>query len=198
MSLEFLHRLINKPISALAAFLALFTTIYSLYRWSTGAIYVEQLNYIDYTTLIMVSVLILRGIKKLDQEQDLVTFSTTLLIAISFVFCYEAIYKLSFYLHTLKIPPEELRELIIYVGITMVVLAGFAYKKFKLSQVSIFFTSLFVLGWLTWLVVGFPQLINLQAYYTPMVEIPLNWQTVYIINRGTKIALCLVYFNIYV
>ena len=195
--MEFLNRLVKKPLSTLAALVALFTIVYPIYQWGTGSIYVEQLNYIDSTTLIMVGLLFLRGIKKLDQEQDLGTFSTTLLNVISFLFCYEAIYKLSFYIFPWKMPPEELREFTIQVGITLVVLAGFAYKKFKLSKTSIIFLSAFVLGWITWLSIGFPQLLDLQPYYKPLVEIPLTWQTIYIINRATKFALFLAYFFLY-
>jgi hypothetical protein len=94
--------------------------------------------------------------------------------------------------------PAELREFTIQVGIALTALAGFAFGKFRFSTASLVFAIVFALCWAIWLAVGFPQLTTGHAFYTPLINVSLTWPMIYILNRITKLALCLVYYCLYV
>jgi hypothetical protein len=192
-----MRRLAQKPLSLLVAFLGLFMIIYALYgRWG-GNIYVARLNYIDGTTLIMVALLLLRAVIKLNDDSDLQTVSIGLISAVSFVFAYEMIYKWSFFFFPWRMPPEELREFIIQISVSLVVIAGFSQGIFHLRVGSKIALVIFAVGWLIWLAVGFPQLVDGKIFYVPLVEIPFSGGMIYALNRLTKIALFLFYFLLY-
>ena len=145
----------------------------------------------------MIGILFIRGITKLKKATDLQTISICLTCALSFIFSYEAIYKLSFFFLPWKMPPEELREFVIQIGIALIGITGFAFGKFRFTRFSMIFTVLFALGWIFWLLVGFPQLSDGQNFYIPLVPISLSWQMIYILNRGTKVAWFFVYLFMY-
>ena len=58
-SVKLLGRLIRKPLSSLTAVLAGIIIVVPLYQRSIGSIYLEPLNYVDGTTLIVVGILLL-------------------------------------------------------------------------------------------------------------------------------------------
>jgi hypothetical protein len=91
-----LVQLARRPLSNATATLAAILILIPLYQRSMGNVYLETFNYVDGTTLIMVGVLLLRGIILLRLESDLQAVAIALIGALSFVFAYEAIYKLSF------------------------------------------------------------------------------------------------------
>ena len=98
--------------------------VYSLYNRIAGNLYLEQLNYIDATTITMIGILLLRGVVHLRYDLDGQATSIALIGALSFVFCFEALYKLSFFAFPWRMPPAELREFIIQVGIALTALEG--------------------------------------------------------------------------
>jgi hypothetical protein len=195
---ELLQTRFQRPLSTLTAVVAGLMIVYSLYKRVAGNLYLEQLNFVDSTTVTMVGVLLLRGLVRLQHDSDGQATSIALIGALSFVFCFEALYKLSFYTFPWRMPPAELREFIIQVGIALTALAGFAFDRFRFSPASQVFAIVFALGWATWLVVGFPQLDNGKDFYAPLVNVSLTWPMIYVLNRMTKIALCMVYYYIYV
>jgi hypothetical protein len=168
-----------------------------LYQRIIGKVYLEELNYVDGTTLIMVGILLLRGVISRRHDTDLQAFSIALVGALSFVFTFEALFKLSFYVFPWRMSPAELREFVIQVGIALTALTGFAFAKFRLSKFSWIFTVIFVAGWAIWLLVGFPQLDNGENFYPPVVEVELTWDMIYLLNRALKIVLFLVFFSLY-
>jgi len=155
------------------------------------------LNWIDTMTPVMISVLLLSGVISLRDSTDLQAISVALIGALSFIFIYEAIYKISFYAPPKAIPPEELRDFLIQSGIALTALAGFAFGKFRLSPRSLIFLAIFVLGWIFWLLVGFPQVDNPQNYYPAVIDLQLDWNWIYVINRGTKVAMFFAYYFFY-
>jgi hypothetical protein len=168
-----------------------------LYQRSIGNIFLEPLNYIDGSTLVMVGVLLLCGIVSLRRDTDLQAISIALIGALSFVFAFEAIFKLSYYTFPWRMPPPELREFVIQVGIALTVLIGFAFNRFRVSTLSWIFAGIFAVSWIIWLLLGFPQLSNGEPFYPPVVNVHLTWNTIYALNRVTKILLCLVYVFFY-
>ena len=194
---DFVGRLSHKPISLLAAVVAVGTILFSLYHRAIGNIYIERLHYVDGTTLIMVGVLVLRAVTKLDRENDLETACMALIGALSFLFAYEAVYKWSFYFFPWQMPPEELREFLLQVAISLVALSGFSHGTFGISGASAIAACLFVAGWAFWLMVGFPQLWDGQSVYPGIIQIPFTPGMIYSLNRATKAALCLVYWFLY-
>ena len=188
----------KKPLTILTVIGAGLMIVYSVYKRITGSLYLDQLNYIDYTTLIMIGVLLLRGLVRLRHNSDSQATSIALIGALSFVFTFEALFKLSFFTFPWRMPPAELREFIIQVGIALTALAGFAFGKFRFSPTSRVFAIIFALGWATWLVIGFPQLVNGKDFYAPLVNLSLTWPMIYVLNRIIKIALCLVFYFLYV
>ncbi len=188
---------IRRPLSSFTLALAGIMIAIPLYQRSLGNIYLEQLNWVDGTTLVMIGSLLLRGVVSRRLDTDLQAVSIALIGALSFVFTYEAIYKLSFYTFPWRMPAAELREFVIQVGIALTALVGFAFGKFKVSLPSRVFAGFFVMGWLMWLSVGFPQLENGKNFYPALMPVSLTWQMIYTLNRATKVALCLVYFFFY-
>jgi hypothetical protein len=194
---DFAGRLSQKPISLLAGIVAVGTIVFSLYHRVLGNVYIERLHYVDSTTLIMVGALVLRAVTKLDRKGDLETSSMALIGALSFLFAYEAIYKWSFYFFPWQMPPEELREFVLQVAISLVVFAGFAQGAFGITGPSVIAACVFVAGWAFWLIVGFPQLWDGQRVYPSVIHLRLTPVVIYNLNRATKVALCLVYWFAY-
>jgi len=184
-----LYRLARRPLSSATAFLAAIMIVFPLYQRSIGNVYLETFNYVDGTTLIMVGVLLLRGIISLRQDTDLQAVAIALTGSLSFVFAYEAIYKLSFFILPWRMPPPELREFVIQVAIALTALVGFAFGKFRVSTLSLIFAGVFVAELIIWLLAGFPQLNNGGNIYSPVVNVPFTMDMVYVLNRATKIAL---------
>ena len=193
----FVARLTHKPISLLAALFSVAVILSSVYQRAVGNVYIGGLNYVDGTTLIMVGVLLLRAVTKLDHESDLETASMALIGALSFVFAYEVIYKWSFYFMPWRMSPGELREWVIQIAISLVVLSGFARGTLRLTRASALAAAVFAIGWITWLLVGFPQLADGGNIHPAIIDMPFSPGSVYAVNRGTKVALCLVYYFMY-
>ena len=191
-------RLVHKPITLLTALFAAAAILFSLYQRAIGNVYIGRLNHVDGTTLIMVGVLLLRAVTKLEHESDLETASTALIGALSFVFAYEAIYKWSFYSLPWRMAPGELREWVIQIAISLVVMSGFSRGTLRLTRASALAAAVFVAGWIAWLLIGFPQLVDGGNIHPPVVDIPYSPGAVYALNRVTKVALCFVYYFMYV
>jgi hypothetical protein len=192
-----LFHLARRPLSSATILLAAILIVYPLYQRRIGNVYIETFNYVDGTTLIMVGILLLRGIFNLWLDTDLQAVGIALIGALSFVFAYEAIYKLSFFILPWRMPPSELREFVIQVAIALTALAGFAFGKFRVSPLSWIFAGFFAIGWIVWLLLGFPQLNTVGNIYVPVVNMYITQDRVYLINRATKIALCLVFYFLY-
>jgi hypothetical protein len=189
--------LARRPLCYAAALVACTLIIYPLYQLHIGNTYIYAFNYIDGTTLIMLGVLILRGIIALWRDTDLQAVSVAWIGALSFVFAFEAIYKLAFFTFPWRMPPAELREFAIQSAIALTASAGFAFGKFRISTLSWIFAGVYVIGGIIWLAVGFPQVYSDANFFTPIVNIPFNHDMIYAISRATKIALCLVYYFFY-
>lgn len=191
------EKLLRRPLSCLTGAFAALLILVPLYQRTIGNIYLEELNYVDGTTLIMVGILLLRGIFSRTYDTDLQAFSIALISALSFVFTFEAIYKLSFYAFPWRMPPGELREFVIQVGIALTALTGFAFGKFRITKLSWIFGVIFVAGWVLWLLVGFPQLNSSESFYPAIVNVSLPWNMIYVLNRVLKFVLFLFFYSFY-
>ncbi len=192
-----LVHLVLRPLSSITALIAAIMILFPLYQRSIGNVYLESLNWVDGTTLIMVGVLLLRGVISLRPDTDLQAVAIALIGALSFVFAYEAIYKLSFFILPWRMPPPELRDFVIQAAIALTALAGFAFGKFRLSLLSWIIAGIFATGWVIWLLVGFPQLNTVGTIYAPIVNVHLTQDRIYLLNRATKIVLCLLFYSFY-
>src|SRR5512142_238489 len=105
-----------------------------IYRLVAGYMLIPALDNMDTFTPAMISILMLRGLWSMRRDTDLQAVSMALIAALSFIFIYEAIYKISFYLPPYKMPPTDLREFLIQCGIALTVVVGFAYGKFHFSR----------------------------------------------------------------
>ena len=197
ISSVFIRRLAQKPASLFAASAALFLFGIALFNLLTGNIYIARLNYVDATTLIMVAILIFRALTKLHSASDLDTISITLVSTISFLFSYEAIYKWSFYPLPWKMPPPELREFLLQVVVGLTIMSGFAQNFFRLKRANFMILGLFIAVWLFWLAVGFPQLWDGTKVHRAIIDLSLSGNTIYALNRGTKIIWFMFYFCLY-
>jgi hypothetical protein len=187
----------RRPLSVLAAVAGLGLIIYPLYQVAAGVTYFEALNYIDNTTLIMIGILILRSVLTCRFDTDLQAVCLALIGAMSFVYTFEAVYKLTFYWNLWKIPPLELRGLVIQMGIAAMVLTGFAFGKFNWSASTWIFAGIFILGWVFWVLIGYPQIFNNQPQFYQVLKINLPLSYVYILNRGLKFVLFLIFYSFY-
>ncbi len=188
---------IQRPLSFFTGLLAGIVILAALYLRLAGDMYLRQLNWVDTFTPVMIGILLLRGVFSLRQDSDLQAISIALIGALSFIFIYEAIYKLSFYTLPWRMPPSELRDFTIQVGIALTALAGFGFGKFRLTRWSVIFLGLFILLYTFWLLAGFPQVDNGRDYYPAVINIPFTWNMIYAVNRGTKVLMFLTYFFFY-
>jgi len=94
-------------------------------------------------------------------------------------------------------PAAELRELLLQVGVGLILLTGFAQNVFKLKRINFVMLALYVLVWLFWLAVGFPQLWDGKTVYNAVIALPLTWNIIYVLNRSTKIIWFMFYFLLY-
>ncbi|MGD0709290.1 MAG: hypothetical protein ABSA51_12710 [Anaerolineaceae bacterium] len=191
---SFRSRWVSRPLSVLTVLLALAVIAYPLYQLFQGKTYFEPLDYIDGTTLIMLGILFLRCVVVYRNDTDLQAVSLAVVGGLSFIYTFEALYKWSFYISPWLIPPSELRELVIQIGIALTGLVGFAFGKFKWSTLSKIFTAIFVIGWVFWLAVGFPQIFSDKLFLPALLPVHLSQSMVYLLNRVLKFALFLVFF----
>ncbi len=188
---------IKRPFSLATGILAVIVIIAAVAWRFMGHVYLGALNDLDTFTPVMIGILLLRGIFSLRHDTDLQAVSMSLIGALSFVFIYEAIYKYSFYLLPWRMPPAELRDFTIQVGITLTALGGFAYGKFRLSRPSKIFLVLFVLLYAFWMLSGFPQVDHGEHVWPAFIPIAYTWNLIYAVNRGTKVLMFLAYFFFY-
>jgi len=198
ISRKSLRELAKKPMSLICTFTALSLLGLVIFNLASGNLYIAGLDYVDATTIIMVAVLILRAVTKLHSASDLATISIALVSSLSFIFSYEAIYKWSFYYYPWRMPAPELRELLLQVGVGLIILTGFSQQIFKIRRINLILFGLFLLSWLFWLLVGFPQLRDGMNVHTAIIEISLDRNMIYTLNRFTKIVWFLNYYCLYV
>ncbi|HSB02889.1 MAG TPA: hypothetical protein VLE49_19730 [Anaerolineales bacterium] len=195
-----LQAILKRPLSLVAATLALLLIIYEGSQIAGGHIYQKALDKMDATTLVELGILTLLGVFALRDKTDLQAISFTLVAGLSFVFMYEAIYKWSFYLvpfrADIQMPPPELRELIIFVGIAATILTGFSNHFFTFKKWTFLFLGLFVALYAFWMLVGFPQITN-ESFYPQIIPINFTHEMTYAINRGTKFVMYLAYLTLF-
>ena len=190
--------ILKRPLSLIAAILAVLLIIYELIQIASGALYQSALNNMDGTTLVELGILMLLGVFTLRDKTDLQAVSFTLVAGLSFIFIYEAIYKWSFYLAPFRMdmPPAEFREFVIQCGIAVSILTGFAVGFFKLTKWTFIWLGLFVVLYVFWMLVGFPQITG--GSFSPQV-IPINFthDMTYVVNRSTKLLMFLAYLTLF-
>jgi hypothetical protein len=197
LTLNFPALVLRRPLSMAVTVMAGIVILVSLYLRFSGHMLLSQLDNLDAFTPVMLSILMLRGIYTLRNDTDLQAVSISLVSAVSFIFIYEAIYKLSFYSPWRLMPPTELREFIIQVGIALTALVGFAFGKFHLSKWSRIFLVAFVLLYAFWMLIGYPQVNTGANVYWVIIPVRYTWDMIYVINRGTKVLMFFAYFFFY-
>jgi len=188
---------LKRPLSLTAVVLALLLIVYEVIQIAGGHLYQKALDKMDGTTLVGLGILTLLGVYTLRDQTDLQAVSFTLVVGLSFIFIYEAIYKWSFYLtpFRLHMPPTEFREFVIHVGIAATILTGFANGFFTLKKWTFLWLGVFVVLWIFWLLVGFPQITG-KVMYQQVVHINFTRDMAYVLNRGTKAAMYLAYLTL--
>ena len=185
----------RRPLSVLTVLLALVVITVPLYQLSKGISYFEPLDYIDGTTLIMLGILFLHCVAVYRNDTDLQAVSLAVVAGLSFIYTFEALYKWSFFINPLNMPSDEMRALVIQIGTALTGLVGFAFGKFKWTKPSKIFTALFILGWLFWLGIGYPQIFSAgKLFLHPVLPFSLSESMVYLLNRVVKFVLFLVFF----
>ncbi|HTP03440.1 MAG TPA: hypothetical protein VMJ64_18845 [Anaerolineales bacterium] len=187
---------IKRPFSSAVAVMAALVILVSLVLRLGGHMLIGQLNNMDAFTPVMISILLLRGLYAMRNDTDLQAVSIALIGALSFIFIYEAIYKLSFYI-VKPMPPEELREFLIQMGTALTALAGFAFGKFHFSRWSMIFTAAFVALYAFWMLTGYPQVNTTANVYWVIIPVRYTWDMIYAVNRGTKVLVFLTYLFFY-
>jgi hypothetical protein len=188
----------TRPLSLLTVALAILIILYEVIQISSGNLYQEPLNDIDGTTLIMLGIIMLWGVSALRNQTDLHAVSFTLVNALSFIFAYEAIYKWSFYLapFVMPMPPPELRAFAIQASTALTVLTGFAVRDFTLKKWTLIWLGVFVILWVFWLLVGFPQITG-ESFFPTVIPINFTREMTYILNRTTKLVMFFAYLTLF-
>jgi hypothetical protein len=187
-------------LSSLAAVLAVLLIVYEAIQIASGNLYQAALNNMDGTTLIELGILTLLGVFTLRDQTDLQAVSFTLVCGLSFIFIYEAIYKWSFYRAPFDphrpMAPAEFREFVIQIGIAATVLTGFAEQIFTLKKWTFFWLGLFVILWVFWQLVGFPQITG-EAIFPKIIPIDFTYEMTYVLNRATKAVTFFAYLTFF-
>jgi hypothetical protein len=193
-----LRWLVKRPLSALAGVLSIGLILYELIQIARGELYAPALGYIDGTTVIELAILGVVGTSRLRAKTDLQAVAFTLVAALSFIFSYEAVYKWSFYMppFRLHMPPVKFRQMLIQIGIALGILTGFAVGFFSIKRQTLFFASIFVMLWIFWLLVGYPQITGKVTWPTT-IPIELSYGSTYLLNRATKLVLWMAYLSIF-
>jgi hypothetical protein len=187
---------VRRPFSAAVGVLSGLVILAALTLRLEGHMLLGQLNNIDAFTPVMISILLLRGIYAMREDTDLQAVSIALIGGLSFIFIYEAIYKLSFYV-VKPMPPAELREFLIQLGTALTAAAGFAFGKFHFSRWSRIFAAAFVILYAFWMLAGYPQVDTSANVYWVILPIKFTWDMIYVVNRGTKVLMFLTYLFFY-
>ncbi len=187
---------IRRPLSAAVAVLCTLVILVSLAIRIQGNMLLGSLDNMDAFTPVMISILLLRGIYAMRNDTDLQAVSIALISALSFIFVYEAIYKISFYLDK-PMPPAEVREFLIQLGTALTVVAGFAFGKLHFSKWSRIFAVAFVLLYAFWMLAGYPQVDTNANVYWVFIPVKFTWDMIYIVNRATKALVFLTYLFFY-
>jgi hypothetical protein len=180
----------------IVAMMSLIFILYETIQIATGHLY--RFGLVDGTTIIELGILALVGIYTLRDHTDLQAISFTLVAGLSFIFIYEAIYKWSFYLAPFRsrMPPNELREFIIFLGIAATILTGFAVGYFRLKKWTFVWLGIFISLWIFWLLIGFPQITG-ESFMPQVIHIDLSRTMNYALNRTTKLAMYLAYTTLF-
>src|SRR6266545_2038480 len=192
-----LQAILKRPLSLTAAICAVLLIVYEVIQIVNGHLYQKALDKMDGTTLVELGILTLLGVYTLRDQTDLHAVSFTLVAGLSFIFIYEAIYKWSFYLtpFRLPMPPTEFREFVIQLGIAATVLTGFANRFFTLKKWTFLWLGLFVVLWIFWLLVGFPQITG-KVMFPQVIHMNFTHDMTYVLNRGTKAVMYLAYLTL--
>ena len=188
--------IVRRPLSFAIALVAVAVIVAALILRIEGNVLIHGLNDMDTFTPVMISILMLRGLFAMRDDTDLQAVSLALISALSFIFVYEAIYKISFYLDK-PMPPAELREFLIQCGIAGTAIAGFAFGKFHFSRWSRIFAAAFVLLYAFWMLSGYPQVNTSANVYWMIIPVKYSWNMIYLVNRGTKVLTFLTYLFFY-
>ncbi len=190
---------IRRPLSFIVAAGSVVIIAAALvYRLVEGNMLIGALDNMDTFTPVMLSILMLRGLWAMRRDTDLQAVSMALIEALSFIFIYEAIYKISFYVPPFyKMPASELREFLIQCGIALTVVVGFAYGKFHFSKWSGIFAIAFIVLYAFWMLAGYPQVNTNADVYWKLIPVPWTWNLIYLVNRGTKALMFFTYLFFY-
>jgi hypothetical protein len=185
-------------LSALAILFGALVIVYAIFQILSGNLYVNALNFMDGTTLVELGILTLLGVYSFRDQTDLQAVSFTMVAGLSFIFIYEAIYKWSFYLAPFRMdmPPEEFREFVIQMGTAATILTGFAIGFFTLKKWTFVWIGLFVILWIFWLLIGYPQITG-EMIFAQIIPIDLTYDMNYILNRSTKLMMYLAYLSLF-
>lgn len=187
---------VRRPLSFAAGAAAVLVILAALIFRIEGHMLIGALDNMDTFTPVMISILILRGLYAMRHDTDLQAVSIAMIAALSFIFIYEAIYKISFYI-VKPMPPAELREFLIQCGIALTAVSGFAFGKFHFSKWSRIFAVAFVVLYAFWMLAGYPQVQLGGNTYWAIIPVHLSWDQAYIVNRGTKVLMFLTYLFFY-
>ncbi len=196
LTLNLPTQVVRRPLSFAAGAAALVVILAALVFRIEGHMLIGALDNMDTFTPVMISILILRGLYAMRRDTDLQAVSMSMIAALSFIFIYEAIYKISFYI-VKPMPPAELREFLIQCGIALTAVSGFAFGKFHFSKWSRIFAGAFVALYAFWMLAGYPQVQLGGDTYWVIIPVHLSWDMAYVINRGTKFLMFLTYLFFY-
>jgi len=93
-------------------------------------------------------------------------------------------------------PPPELRAFAIQVGTALTILIGFAVRDFTIKKWTLVWLGLFVILWVFWLLVGFPQITG-ESFFPQIIPINFTHEMTYILNRATKLAMFFAYLTLF-
>jgi len=89
----------------------------------------------------------------------------------------------------------ELREFVIQMGIAATILTGFANGFFTLKKWTFIWLGLFIVLYVFWMSIGFPQITG-EVMYSKIIPINFTNEMTYVLNRSTKLMMYLAYLTL--
>ncbi len=195
MFIKILIHAFKRPLSLILACMGFSGFLFFVFIIaSTGSIYINALDRLDGTTLLMISVLLIKSVWVYRNLADPISFGNSVVIVLAFIYIFESIYKFLFFDWLTN--PADLRVLLLQIGTVSVIMLPIGYKSIQLTKPVIGFLTLYSAFMFIWWIFGYPQIfedVENRVIFFGADRINVTLNQVFIWNRVAKLWLFLAF-----
>ncbi len=185
----------KRPLSLILACMGFSAVIFFVFIIaSTGSIYINALDRLDGTTLLMISVLLIKSVWVYRNLPDTISFGNSVVIVLAFIYTFESVYKFLFFDWVTN--PADLRVLLLQIGTVSVIMLPIGYKSLQVTKTVVGFIILYVAFMFIWWIFGYPQIfedVDNRVIFLGADRIHVSLNQVFIWNRVAKLWLFLAF-----